>query len=80
MASGCIMGDCAKCGEFVYEDEWALNRSEEIIHDYPCKVNPTVVLNNQLRKEIERAKKEAAYWRERALKAERDNQLSLPVD
>lgn len=35
MASGCIMGDCASCGDIVWEDEWTL-AGDDLIHER-CK-------------------------------------------
>lgn len=76
MASGCIMGECPKCGEFVWEDEWDLDKYDRIVHAHQCVANyHTVAENNRLRNEVD-------YWRDRALKSERElhkkyDQLSL---
>lgn len=32
MASGIIWGECAICGDLVWEDEWSLDQNDRVIH------------------------------------------------
>lgn len=59
MASGCIMGKCARCGEHVWEDEWALDSSDKIVHceeEGGCPADETLkdISTQHLIRELER--------------------------
>lgn len=36
MASGCILGECPVCNDHIYEDEWDLNKFDQLVHER-CK-------------------------------------------
>jgi hypothetical protein len=55
MASGCIMGTCPICDEFVYEDEWVLY-GEEIIHE-SCREQAFLLSKGIRKHNLEQARK-----------------------
>jgi hypothetical protein len=55
MASGCIMGTCPICDDFVYEDEWVFY-GDEMIHE-SCREQAFLLSKGIRKHNLEQARK-----------------------
>ncbi|AWC30866.1 hypothetical protein CG478_014935 [Bacillus cytotoxicus] len=58
MASGCIVGECPICEDWMFEDEWIFDKYDNIVHErclHSKGKNNKMIIH--LRKEIERLEK-----------------------
>lgn len=66
LASGCIVGDCPVCNEWIYEDEWTFARNGLMIHTScrPRSDNKYVHIISDLQDVVKKTEKEVFTLKE----------------